>query len=95
LTLVLPSWTCHGQARISSFSKLPRTKSAKTISSHTGLTLTINPGEGLSRQPITLLTTDAHHLRSVLEECKRLKEVFGTLPLSSHFSTILFTNFSS
>jgi len=55
----------------------PFSRSSLLDQPRSGLTLTINPGEGPSQEPVTLLTSDAHHLRSVLEECKRLKEVFG------------------
>ncbi|KAJ3485089.1 hypothetical protein NLI96_g5200 [Meripilus lineatus] len=39
------------------------------------LTVTICPGHDPSLKPIPLLVRDTHHLRSVLAECKRLKQL--------------------
>ena len=42
------------------------------------LTVTIDPGEDTPFSPITLQTHDIQGLRRLLDECKRLKEAFGT-----------------
>ncbi|OBZ76964.1 Inositol polyphosphate 5-phosphatase OCRL-1 [Grifola frondosa] len=44
----------------------------------TELTLTIKPGHDPAVEPISLLTNDIQGLRSVLAECKRLKNVYDT-----------------
>ncbi|KAI0357724.1 DNase I-like protein [Trametes cingulata] len=43
----------------------------------TELTVTINPGHDSPFAPITLQTNDTPGLRKILDECKRLKEVFA------------------
>ena len=44
---------------------------------HPELTVTICPGHDPSLKPIPLLVRDTHHLRNVLAECKRLKQLSG------------------
>ncbi|KAI0752588.1 DNase I-like protein [Daedaleopsis nitida] len=46
----------------------------------TELTITIHPGEDSPFSPITLQTNDTQGLRSLLDECKRLKEVATSHP---------------
>ncbi len=54
------------------------------------LTLSISPGHDPSLDPISLLVRDTQHLRNVLAECKRLKQLAGTSnEVFLHYSLML------